>query len=260
MTLVELKKVVKIYGSLGGPTYAKALDGISLRIAEGEFTSIMGPSGSGKSTLLYMIGCLDKPTSGKVLIDGKNTVRMSIKELNSLRLRKIGFIFQTFNLIPTLTALENIEFRLSLAGLSSTEQRERATEYIRLVGLERRLKHRPSQLSAGECQRVAIARAIANDPDLVLADEPTGNLDTAIGDEIVHLMKDLNRELGKTFLIVTHNPRVAKATDRVVHLRDGKIVEDRSKGSLLLGKVCERPRFGSNHRSETCGILSDWMM
>ena len=224
--------MVKIYGSPGGPTYAKALDGITLQVAGGEFTSIMGPSGSGKTTLLYMIGCLDKPTSGKVLIDGKNTTRMSIKELNSLRLRKIGFVFQTFNLIPTLTALENIEFRPSLAGLSSPGQRKLATEYIRLVGLEGRMKHRPSQLSAGECQRVAIARALTNDPELVLADEPTGNLDTATGDEIVRLMKDLNRELGKTFLIVTHNQRVAKATDRIVYLRDGKIVgEQKLKGT-----------------------------
>ncbi len=227
MSLVELKNVSKIYGL--GSARVRALDGVTLNIQKGEFMSIMGPSGSGKTTLLNVIGCLDKPTSGEVKIGGRDVTQMSTGELNALRLRKLGFVFQTFNLVPTLTALENVELRLSLAGLNGSEQRRQATKLLKLVGLGGRLKHRPNQMSAGERQRIAIARALTNDPELVLADEPTGNLDTTIGKEIVALMRDLNRKFEKTFIIVTHNPEVAWATDRVVVLKDGKIVKEERK-------------------------------
>lgn len=227
MSLVELKNVSKIYGL--GSARVRALDGVTLNIQKGEFMSIMGPSGSGKTTLLNVIGCLDKPTSGEVKIGGRDVTQMSTGELNALRLRKLGFVFQTFNLVPTLTALENVELRLSLAGLNGSEQRRQATKLLKLVGLGGRLKHRPNQMSAGERQRIAIARALTNDPELVLADEPTGNLDTAIGREIIALMRDLNRKFEKTFIIVTHNPEVARATDRVVILKDGKIAKEERK-------------------------------
>ena len=225
MPLVELKNVSKIYGL--GQARVRALDGVTLNIEKGEFMSIMGPSGSGKTTLLNVVGCLDRPTSGEVKIGGWDVTQMSTSELNALRLRKLGFVFQTFNLVPTLTALENVELRLSLAGLNGLEQRRQATKLLKLVGLGGRLKHRPNQLSAGERQRIAIARALTNDPELVLADEPTGNLDTAIGREIIALMRDLNRKFDKTFIIVTHNPEVARATDRVVVLKDGKIAREK---------------------------------
>lgn len=225
MPLVELKNVSKIYGL--GQARVRALDGVTLNIEKGEFMSIMGPSGSGKTTLLNVVGCLDRPTSGEVKIGGRDVTQMSTSELNALRLRKLGFVFQTFNLVPTLTALENVELRLSLAGLNGLEQRRQATKLLKLVGLGGRLKHRPNQMSAGERQRISIARALTNDPELVLADEPTGNLDTAIGREIIALMRDLNRKFDKTFIIVTHNPEVARATDRVVVLKDGKIAREK---------------------------------
>ncbi|KXA91100.1 hypothetical protein AKJ57_02440 [candidate division MSBL1 archaeon SCGC-AAA259A05] len=221
MTLVKLEKVNKIYET--DATSVKALDNVTLGVEKGEFMSIAGPSGSGKTTLLNLIGALDTPTSGEVKIEDRNTSEMSSSELDNLRLKKIGFVFQTFNLIPTLTALENVEIVLSIAGLSTSEQNDRASELLELVGLGDRLDHRPNQLSAGECQRVAIARSLANDPDIVLADEPTGNLDTDTGDEIIDLMRDLNEDFEKTFIIVTHDPNVAKRTNRIVNLRDGKV-------------------------------------
>ena len=227
MTLIELRNVAKIYES--GVTRVKALDNVSFDVEKGEFMSIMGPSGSGKTTLLNVIGCLDKPTSGEVKISDRDVTRMPPAVLDELRLRKIGFVFQMFNLIPTLTALENVELSLSLAGLSDSEQRDRASKLIELVGLGTRLNHRPSQLSAGEKQRVAIARALANDPELVLADEPTGNLDTKIGKEIVNLMQGLNRKFNKTFIIVTHNEDVARATDRIIQLKDGRVVKEEGR-------------------------------
>ncbi|KXA99524.1 hypothetical protein AKJ47_03015 [candidate division MSBL1 archaeon SCGC-AAA261G05] len=227
MTLIELQDVDKVYET--DATSVKALDDVTLIVEKGEFMSVAGPSGSGKTTLLNLIGGLDKPTSGKVKISNRITGRMTDSELDSMRLEKIGFVFQTFNLIPTLTALENVELVLSITGLSSSEQEERAKKLLEMVGLGDRLNHRPSQLSAGERQRVSIARALANDPEIVLADEPTGNLDTDTGNEVVDLMRKLNEELNKTFIIVTHDPNVAKRTDRIVRLKDGAIVGEDSK-------------------------------
>lgn len=221
MSLVELKEASKVYET--DATSVKALDNVSLSIEKGEFMSVAGPSGSGKTTLLNLIGGLDKPASGKVKVGNRIVGRMSSSELDSMRLNKIGFVFQTFNLIPTLTARENVELVLSVAGLDSSKQRERAKELLEFVGLGDRLGHQPNQLSAGERQRVAIARALANDPDIVLADEPTGNLDTDTGDEIMDLMRDLNERFEKTFIIVTHDPNVAERADRIVELKDGKL-------------------------------------
>lgn len=227
MAIVELEEVSRIYET--DATEVRALDSVSLVIEKGDFLSVEGPSGSGKTTLLNLIGGLDKPTSGKVRISDRLTSRMEASELNSMRLKRIGFVFQTFNLIPTLTASENVELVLSIAGLDRSEQEKRATELLELVGLGKRMGHRPNQLSAGERQRVAIARALANDPDIVLADEPTGNLDTETGGEIMDLMRDLNEKFYKTFIIVTHDPEVARRTDKVVRLKDGKVVDETSE-------------------------------
>ncbi|NIR16098.1 MAG: ABC transporter ATP-binding protein [Desulfobacterales bacterium] len=221
MSLIELRNVSKIYKTKAASV--RALDNATLRVEEGEFMSVMGPSGSGKTTLLNLIGGLDKPTSGKVKIANLITGKMSPSQLDAMRLEKIGFVFQTFNLIPTLTALENVELVLSIAGLSGSKQEERATELLELVGLGHRLDHRPNELSVGERQRVAIARALANDPDIVLADEPTGNMDTETGNQIVDLMHQLNKRFNKTFIIVTHDPQIAHRTSRIVELRDGRI-------------------------------------
>lgn len=227
MALIELKNVGRAYES--GTTSVRALDDVTLEIEKGEFVSVVGPSGSGKTTLLNLIGCLDKPTSGKVKVCNRNVAKMASKKLDTLRLRKIGFVFQTFNLIPTLTALENVELALSLTGLSGSGQRERAGKLLGLVGLSGRTNHRPSQLSSGENQRVAVARALANNPDIVLADEPTGNLDTETGNEIMRLMRDLNQRFSQTFIIVTHDPEVAKAASRMIYLKDGKVTGEKKK-------------------------------
>lgn len=223
MALIELQDVSKVYETEAARV--RAIDKATLKVEKGEFLSVVGPSGSGKTTLLNLIGGLDKPTSGKVKISNMITDSMSPSELDSMRLNKIGFVFQTFNLIPTLTALENVELVLSIAGLSSSQQKERGEELLGLVGLGGRMDHRPNQMSAGERQRVAIARALANNPDIILADEPTGNIDTETGNQIVDLMRDLNRKFHQTFIIVTHDPQVAKRTDRTVQLRDGRISE-----------------------------------
>ncbi len=226
--VVELIKVSKIYRL--GPSEVRALDNVSLKVVPGEFTSVVGPSGSGKSTLLSVVGCLAKPTSGRVLLDGIDVTELSEAKLSEIRCLKIGFVFQFFNLIPTLTALENVELPMIFAGrLSDWEIRDRALELLDLVGLLERANHRPSELSGGEQQRVAIARALANDPALVLADEPTGNLDRKTGSEVISLMEELNRETGKTFLIVTHDPNVAKRTRRVLYMVDGRLYEDPSE-------------------------------
>ena len=226
--VVELRNVSKVYTL--GSVEVRALDHVSLKVMPGEFISVVGPSGSGKSTLLSVIGCLAKPTSGRVLIDGVDVTELSEAELSDIRCLKIGFIFQFFNLIPTLTALENVELPMIFAGkLSEWEMRDRALELLDLVGLVDRANHRPSELSGGQQQRVAIARALANDPALVLADEPTGNLDSRTGSEVISLMEELNRETGKTFIIVTHDRNVAKRTRKILYMVDGRLYEDPSK-------------------------------
>jgi len=222
-SIVELVNVVKVY-RLGEGVEVPALRGVSLKIDKGEFVSVQGPSGSGKTTLLNMIGGLDKPTKGRVIIDGVDITDLGEKELAHFRREKIGFIFQTYNLVPLLTALENVELPMMLSGkFSESEVRRRAEELLALVGLEERMHHRPTQLSGGEQQRVAIARALANEPAIILADEPTGNLDQISGQRIINLMKNLNETLNQTFIIVTHDPMVAEQTERKFYLVDGKI-------------------------------------
>jgi putative ABC transport system ATP-binding protein len=206
-----------------GKVVVPALRGISFDVEESEFLAVLGPSGSGKSTLLHIIGCLDRPDEGEILFEGINILSLTDDELAELRLKKIGFVFQFFNLLPRLTALENVKIPLTLAGISDKEADERARNLLELVGLGKRLNHKPSELSGGEQQRVAIARALINNPKLVLADEPTGNLDTNSGWEIVSLMRKLNEELGQTFIVVTHDPQIAEAADRIIYLKDGLI-------------------------------------
>jgi len=206
-----------------GKLTVSALRGVTLRIEEGEFVAILGPSGSGKSTLLHVLGGLDRPEYGEVLIDNISLYALNDSRLADVRLHKIGFVFQFFNLLPRLTALKNVELPLTLADVPEHESMKNAKEMLELVGLGDRLNHRPTELSGGEQQRVAIARALINEPKIVLADEPTGNLDTTTGGEIVHLMQRLNKEKEKTFVVVTHDPGVAENADRILSLKDGLI-------------------------------------
>ncbi|MEM2240657.1 MAG: ABC transporter ATP-binding protein [Candidatus Bathyarchaeia archaeon] len=219
--LLDVRNIKKSYRM--GKVIVQALRGVSFSVMEGEFLAVLGPSGSGKSTLLHLIGCLDRPDEGEIILDGKNVLRLSDDELAELRLKRIGFIFQFFNLLPRLTALENVELPLMLARVPEREAREKAKKLLELVGLGGRLNHKPSELSGGEQQRVAIARALVNDPKLVLADEPTGNLDTKSGWDIVNLMRKLNEEMNQTFIVVTHDQKVAEVADRIIYLRDGLV-------------------------------------
>jgi putative ABC transport system ATP-binding protein len=219
--ILQVQNVKKSYSM--GKVVVPALRGVSFDVEEGEFLAVLGPSGSGKSTLLHIIGCLDRPDEGEILFEGRNVLNLNDDELAELRLRKIGLVFQFFNLLPRLTALENVKIPLVLAGLPDKEANEKARKLLDLVGLGKRLSHRPSELSGGEQQRVAIARALINNPKLVLADEPTGNLDTKSGWEIVNLMTKLNKEMGQTFIVVTHDPQIAEAADRIIYLKDGLI-------------------------------------
>jgi len=220
-TLLEVRDIKKTYHM--GKVFVPALRGVSFDAKKGEFLTIFGPSGSGKSTLLHLIGCLDRPDEGEIFIDGANVLKLSDDKLAELRLTKIGFVFQFFNLLPRLTALQNVELPLTIAGFSEREAREKAKEMLKLVGLEARINHRPFELSGGEQQRVAIARALINNPKIVLADEPTGNLDTKTGWEIVQLMKKLNEEKGQTFVVVTHDPHIAETAHRIIYIKDGLI-------------------------------------
>lgn len=210
------------YYQIGGTT-VKALDGVSIKIARGEYVSIVGPSGSGKTTLFNLIGGIDKPTRGKVYIDGVDIARLDAYELAWLRCRKIGYIFQTFNLIPVLTALENVELPMIFAGLSKEERTKKSKELLDIVGLSDRLHHKPGELSAGQQQRVAIARALANDPTIILADEPTGNLDLHTGHEIIDLLKKLNNERNVTIIAATHDMKMVDVSDKIIWIRDGKV-------------------------------------
>ncbi len=220
MSLVHLEGVSKIYQV--GDQEIRALDTVDLRIEKGEFVAIIGPSGSGKSTLMHLLGCLDAPTSGRMEICGYDLSRASQNRLAEVRNREIGFVFQAFNLLPKLDVVHNIELPLVYSGLPSAERRIRAEKVAREVGLGDRLANRPVQLSGGQCQRVAIARALVNNPSLVFADEPTGNLDSATGELILQMFRDLNAA-GKTIVLVTHDPDIASVSRRVIEIRDGKI-------------------------------------
>jgi len=221
--LVRVEQVSKEY-VMGGEAL-KALDRVSLSVGYGEFVAIIGPSGSGKSTLMNILGCLDTPTSGKYWLEGEEVSRLPDNRLAEIRNRKIGFIFQNFNLLPKLTALENVELPLIYRGMKSAERRERALEALRMVGLADRTRHRPSELSGGQQQRVAIARALAGNPPVLLGDEPTGALDSRTSGEVMELMRELNRE-GHTIILITHNMDVADQAKRVVRIADGVLEEE----------------------------------
>lgn len=222
-TIIELKNVQKHY--VLGEVTVKALCGLNLKIKRGEFVAIQGPSGSGKSTAMNMIGALDVPTSGHVYLDGRDISTFRESELAQIRGRKIGFIFQTFNLIQTLTALENVALPMMFQGVGKEERNKRAKELLERVGLGERLNHKPGELSGGQRQRVAIARALVNDPEVILADEPTGNLDSKTGENIMDFLEKLHKDDKKTIIMVTHNPALAEYADRVEFLKDGKIVK-----------------------------------
>lgn len=224
MEVAKLTDVTRVYKI--GEVETRALNGVTLTINDDEFTSLVGPSGSGKTTLLQLIGCLDQPSTGKVFIAGKETTNLNRNQRADLRKGTIGFVFQFFALIPTLTAYENVEMPLLLNGKSPAERKERAMELLKAVDMTERAHHRPDQLSGGQQQRVAVARALATDPKLILADEPTANLDTENGEQVMDLMKRLNKETGTTFVFATHDPRVIKYASRVVTLEDGVIVKD----------------------------------
>jgi len=240
--ILKTEKLVKIYSM--GKRKVSALTGVDLKVNKGEFIAIMGPSGSGKTTLLNVLGCLDAPTSGTMTLNGKDVAKMPERKLYSIRRNEIGFIFQTFNLFPYLNARENVELPMECTKKPKGERRTRAKELLAMVGLAGREEHRPHRLSAGEQQRVAIARALANDPAIVLADEPTGNLDTQNKYEIVRLLGRLNIDQGTTIIIVTHDGQIASHTDRILLLNDGRITKEK-QGLHLVKKKLMCPYCGS---------------
>ncbi len=224
MPLVQAQGLTKIYGS--GDTAVIALDHVNLNVNAGEFVAVMGPSGCGKSTLLHLIGGLDRPSEGRVIIDGTPLADMSDDALTELRRRKIGFVFQFYNLIPVLNAAENAALPVTLDGATPAQAGAKAAEWLGRFGLGDRLSSRPDQLSGGQQQRVAVARALVAEPALILADEPTGNLDTRSGDEIASLLREVSKKYGRTVMMVTHDPRIAAYADRIVFLKDGKVLDD----------------------------------
>jgi putative ABC transport system ATP-binding protein len=223
---ILLSEVTKVY-KLGGET-VHALAGLTLSISPGEFTAIMGPSGSGKSTLMNILGCLDRPNSGSYMLDGQEVATLNDDQLAITRNKKIGFVFQSFNLLPRMSTLENVALPMVYAGVEKKVRLARAREVLTMVGLEERMNHQPNELSGGQRQRVAIARALVNDPTIIMADEPTGNLDTKSGDEVMAIFSELNSH-GRTIILVTHEPEIADYAGRVVHVRDGLIERDEWK-------------------------------
>jgi len=240
MSLIDVRNLVKIYRT--GETELRALDGVSFSIDRGEFVAIMGPSGSGKSTAMNMLGCLDSPTDGVYILDGKDVSRLSSDELAYVRNISLGFVFQGFNLLPRLNALDNVALPLVYAGVGLKERTARATKALEKVGLGSRTKHRPNQLSGGQQQRVAIARALVGESPIILADEPTGNLDTKTSDEIMAILTSLNAE-GKTIVLVTHEPDIAAHASRILRFKDGKLVED-SRGDRPRSPAVGNPPVG----------------
>jgi putative ABC transport system ATP-binding protein len=243
LTTEKISRVFKM-----GGRKVRALADLSIEKTKADFISIMGPSGAGKTTLLNLLGCLDKPSSGKVLLDGVDVTKVPEKDLYKIRKNKVGFVFQTFNLMPYLSAIENVELPMEGTNKNKTEIRTRAIELLKMVGLSERIEHRPQKLSAGEQQRVAIARALANNPAIVLADEPTGNLDARTKYEIMQLLGTLNREQGTTIIMVTHDSRVAARAARMLFLSDGRVLKKERQGSQYTKETC--PTCGKPLRSE----------
>ncbi|MGD2040306.1 MAG: ABC transporter ATP-binding protein, partial [Anaerolineae bacterium] len=255
--LIETRELTKVYGDGQG---VRALDGVDVRIGQGEMLAVMGPSGSGKSTLLNMVGGLDLPTSGQVFIDGQDLAK--VRNLDRFRAQTVGFVFQLHNLLPTLTAQENVEVPMRGQSIRRGARRKRAKELLDLVGLADRMDHLPSQLSGGQRQRVAVARALANNPRLILADEPTGSLDTTAGDEVMELLAELRTSQGTTVIVVSHDRRVARATERILTMRDGRIIDDHTVADPLTEDLRElgHSRLGQRLLSgdvEQLGPLGD---
>jgi len=224
--MIRAEQITKVYKK--GTQEVRALDDVTLQIESGEFVAIMGPSGSGKSTLMHILGCLDKPTEGNYFLDGTEVSTLDDRELSRIRCERVGFVFQSFNLLPQEDVLHNVEIPMIYRGVRRRDRLSRARDIVRSVGLEDRINHVPSELSGGETQRVAIGRALVNDPAIVLADEPTGNLDTKTGQEIMKLFRQIN-ERGKTVIVVTHESEIAKHSDRIVKMRDGGVVDNRGE-------------------------------
>lgn len=230
--VLSLKNVKKVYQL--GKVELVALKGINLDISQGDFVTIMGPSGSGKSTLLNLVGCLDFPTEGEIFLEGKNISLMSESQLSQFRGKTIGFIFQEFNLLPQLDALENVALPMVFQGISIEERKKRAKELLELVGLGDRVFHQPAELSGGERQRVAIARAFANNPEIIIADEPTGNLDSTTGKKVMEILAHFHKNEGKTMIVVTHDPHIADYSEQIVNIKDGEIITNHKQTSKVL--------------------------
>jgi putative ABC transport system ATP-binding protein len=253
--VIELQDITKVYQM--GEVEVHALRGVSLKVEKGEILTIMGPSGSGKSTMMNIIGCLDQPTAGTYLLEGRDVGHLHDDDLATIRNRRIGFVFQTFNLLARTTALQNVTLPLIYAGIGRAERRERAREALEAVGLGHRLNHMPTELSGGQQQRVAIARALANNPSIILADEPTGNLDSESGADVMAVLQGLNRERGMTVVLVTHDPMIARHTERIVHLYDGQITHNEMVGEPLVA----RPQGSDTGQfDEQSGLASDRQM
>ncbi len=232
LPIIKLEDIWKTYQL--GKLELTVLKGINLEILSGSFVAIMGASGSGKSTLMYIVGCLDVPTKGKIFLGGKDISRLSENQLALIRGRKIGFVFQQFNLLPNLNALENVMLPMIFQGAKDTKRRERAKKLLASVNLENRIHHRPGELSGGEKQRIAIARALANDPEIIVADEPTGNLDSTTGKLIMEILTDLHKKEKKTIIVVTHDPNIAGYSKQVVHIKDGQIIHNHFQAEKIL--------------------------